>query len=139
MDEAHRAANREAVRQYKARYPERIKKWREDHPDKVKEYQQRYRDSHPDRIRAARLKRRFGITPDDYARLLAEQGGHCAVCDRITNDDGTALAVDHDHATGEIRGLLCKAHNVVLGLVDDDPTQLERLIAYLNSRTDHAV
>lgn len=48
----------------------------------------------------------FNITPDDYARILREQGGGCGICQREPKP-GKSLAVDHDHQSGFVRGLLC--------------------------------
>lgn len=85
--------------------------------------------------RSESLRREYGLTLDDYDRILESQGGHCAVCDRRSNDDGTRLHVDHDHATGKVRGILCGQHNRAFGLVADDPTTLLRMLEYiLNAR-----
>jgi hypothetical protein len=62
--------------------------------------------------------RMYGIAPEEYARLLAEQGGVCAGC-RGHCKTGRALAVDHNHLTGRVRALLCNRCNHVLGLVGD--------------------
>jgi len=53
------------------------------------------------------LLKRFGITDDEYVDLLRKQEGRCAVCKRTAETFARRLAVDHDHKTGEIRGLLC--------------------------------
>lgn len=59
--------------------------------------------------------RTYGLTDGEYARLLAYQGGKCAIpsC-RARGTGKRRLAVDHDHDTGEVRGLLCKTHNYEL-------------------------
>jgi hypothetical protein len=75
--------------------------------------------------------RRYGITLEEFDAMLAAQGGHCAVCERTCNDDGSRLCVDHDHKTGEIRGILCRRHNAILGLADDDVQAFTRLAEYL--------
>lgn len=76
------------------------------------------------------LRYRYGIDRADYDRMLAEQGGGCATCG--TTDPGSrAFHVDHDHATGRVRGLLCSGCNVVLGHVKDDPVLLRELADYL--------
>ncbi|MFD1044363.1 endonuclease VII domain-containing protein [Kibdelosporangium lantanae] len=73
----------------------------------------------------------YGITAGQYDELYALQGGVCAICRRATGR-GKRLAVDHDHATGEVRGLLCKPCNRdVLGHLRDDVTALQRAITYL--------
>ena len=58
------------------------------------------------------LRRTYGITIDEYDRLLASQSGGCAICGGQSG--GKNLAVDHDHKTGAVRGLLCKRHNTAI-------------------------
>lgn len=79
--------------------------------------------------RRNRLKK-YGLTPDQYDAMHERQGGRCAVCSG-ENYDGRALAVDHDHTTGEVRDLLCVKCNASLGQVNDSISRLEGLIAYL--------
>lgn len=55
------------------------------------------------------LRSNYGLTVDEYDQLLEAQGGGCAICGGQSG--GKHLAVDHDHSTGEVRGLLCKRHN----------------------------
>lgn len=69
--------------------------------------------------------------------MLASQGGGCAICGRAPRED-IALHVDHDHATGAIRGLTCFRCNNALGDFADDPSLLEHAAAYL-SRHDPVV
>lgn len=74
--------------------------------------QARWRERNPDRLRAFALKR-YGITQDDYDRMFHDQGGVCAICQRPEKridprwNVNRRLAVDHDHVTGAVRGLLC--------------------------------
>ena len=74
----------------------------------------------------ARIKRRYGLSVDDYAKLWLEQDGACAIC--LVDAD---LFIDHCHDTGEVRGLLCHYCNAALGLMRDDPARLLRAIDYL--------
>lgn len=78
------------------------------------------------------LKKLYGISLDEYERLLEKQNGVCAVCGKPPN--GRRLHVDHDHRTGAVRGLLCSGCNVALGAVDDSPSILQRLINYLTGK-----
>jgi hypothetical protein len=82
------------------------------------------------RIRAKDLKSRHGITIEQYDRLFAEQGGRCAICRR---EQANWLSMDHDHASGEKRGLLCKPCNLGLGNFRDDPEVLIAAARYLQS------
>lgn len=83
------------------------------------------------------LKNTYGITHEDYQRLLDEQGGVCAVCgEDEPNEHGRTgtkfrLAVDHCHDTGRVRGLLCQKCNRAIGLLRDDSGLLRKAIDYL--------
>ena len=84
--------------------------------------------------RERRMKITFGVEWDDYERMLACQEGRCAICRRLPRK--FALAIDHDHSTGEIRGLLCyRCNHKLLGSADDDPAILRRAADYLESFT----
>lgn len=81
--------------------------------------------------------KKFGITSVDYENLLKKQNGGCAICgnpevakDKHKNTP-RELAVDHDHKTGKIRGLLCTNHNAVLGHAKDNIEILKNCIKYL--------
>lgn len=81
---------------------------------------------------------RYGITPAEFALLLAQQGGVCAICGRretaTRNGRVRKLCVDHDHATKKVRGLLCQSCNRGLGFFKDDATLLARAANYLVKR-----
>jgi hypothetical protein len=73
------------------------------------------------------------FTQAEYDIMLAEQDGKCAGCNGECST-GRALCLDHDHATGRVRGLLCFNCNSLLGKVKDDPLHLMRLASYLVAR-----
>lgn len=81
------------------------------------------------------LKKMFAITLHDYRAKLAAQGGVCAVCREperdMRNGELKALAVDHDHHTGQIRDLLCGGCNRAIGNARENPETLRRAAAYL--------
>lgn len=74
--------------------------------------------------------RRHGLTEETFAALLEAQGGGCAICGSTEPGNGS-FRIDHDHDTGQVRGLLCHKCNVALGLMGDDPERLARAAAYL--------
>lgn len=78
------------------------------------------------------------MTLDEYEEIKAYQGGRCAICQRATGAY-KALAVDHDHATGYDRGLLCSTCNKTLGHARDDVAFFERAIQYLKNPPAFAV
>jgi hypothetical protein len=75
-------------------------------------------------------QRKYGLSEAEYNRLLAEQGGLCAVCQQPPTEK-KPLQVDHDHETGKVRGLLCWPCNLVLGIWNDDPKRFVRAADYL--------
>jgi Recombination endonuclease VII len=81
----------------------------------------------------SRIPRQYGISLEEYTRLIAEQSGVCKVCKGIP--DGMKsygrLHLDHDHATGKVRGLLCGHCNRALGGARDNPAILRALAVYL--------
>ena len=78
--------------------------------------------------------REYGMLPADYDRWLEAQNYECAICGTHTEDLPKALAVDHNHRTGNVRGLLCGSCNAGLGMFKDDPERLEEAIRYLRER-----
>lgn len=74
--------------------------------------------------------RKYGLTPDSYSALLKKQKGVCAIC-KNTCSTGYRLAVDHCHASGRVRGLLCRTCNIVLGKFQDDVSRFARAAQYL--------
>lgn len=92
------------------------------------------RDSDPDRsdhVRDMNLRRKFGITLDQYLDMVVGQGGKCKICGTFYGDIGKALAVDHDHETGEIRGLVCQRCNTLIGFIDKNFDLLQNVYEYL--------
>lgn len=113
--------------------------------EKVRESERRYRETNAERIRAQGresyhrnrgrqkayiLKVRYGLTLEDFATLLAAQGGRCAIC-QIPLDGDRRPDVDHDHMTKRVRGILCHNCNVGLGGFHDSPTALRAAANYL--------
>jgi len=81
------------------------------------------------------FRNKYGITVADYDRLLTEQDGGCAICGAAVSftkaGKSKRLAVDHDHATGAVRGLLCVNCNRGVGYFADNPDRLTKAAAYL--------
>lgn len=77
------------------------------------------------------LKDSTHITAEDYLKLLKDQNGKCAICKFKPENGDNRLAVDHDHGTKKVRGLLCSKCNTALGLFKDDVEILDEAISYL--------
>ncbi len=94
------------------------------------------REENPAGSTAYRRKLAYGLEPDEFEALLARQGGVCAVCHRPPpkSKHSWNLSVDHDHKTGEIRGLLCFNCNAGIGQFKDEPERLRAAARYLEAR-----
>ena len=75
---------------------------------------------------------RYGITKQDYEEMLARQGNACAICSDPLNGYRN-LHIDHDHVTGQVRGVLCRSCNLALGKFRDDPDLLIKAADYLRT------
>lgn len=120
--------NQKAWRQrYYHKNKKRIKinnrKWGLLNQNKVKKYRRKYH-----------LKHKFGITQEQYIQLLNSQNCKCFICGRL---QVKIMHIDHNHKTGEIRGLLCFKCNTALGCVDDKISILKQMINYLEKSNDH--
>ena len=73
---------------------------------------------------------RYGVGPEKYDQMVIAQQGLCAICGSAC-PTGRSLAIDHDHKTGEVRGLLCMDCNTAIGKFGDDPNKLLAAAAYL--------
>lgn len=105
-------------------------------PEELERRQKQSREYH----RTTYLKRIHNISAEQFEALLASQGGGCAICGVLQADSrGRRLYVDHDHgccsgrtSCGKcVRGLLCNACNVAIGILGDDPERLESAIRYV--------
>lgn len=78
--------------------------------------------------REVKFKKRYGISSEEFESRFDSQSRKCAVCFK---SEFEGAAVDHDHETGKIRGILCRPCNSAIGMLGDDIEGLERALAYL--------
>ena len=97
-----------------------------------------WRQANPEQSRAsitnATLRLKYGITLSDYEFMLASQEGGCKVCGLAPTKH--RLHVDHCHATGKVRGLLCQPCNVSIGKMRESPELLRALATYIEENRD---
>jgi hypothetical protein len=74
--------------------------------------------------------RSYGISVEEYKDMLDSQNGGCYICGKEP-EGRRALDIDHDHKTGQVRGLLCSNHNRALGLLNDDIKLMLKAVEYL--------
>jgi ferric-dicitrate binding protein FerR (iron transport regulator) len=128
--------------EHKAAAKAYMKQWVEEHREHVRAYHKTYRENHAldeMRYRAEHkrdhqnhhLKAKYGITVDDYDRMLAAQGGGCAICGGPPRARYHRFHVDHNHETGIVRGLLCDNCNHIVGRMQDNPEILQAAANYL--------
>src|SRR5271166_3831988 len=130
---------REAKLACDARYREKnraaIAARRDSQGDKIRAQQRDRYHKNPEHFRDQELWRKYKIRSIDYERMLAEQGGKCAVCETCDFvGPGRRLHVDHNHATGKVRGLVCVRCNVLIGMAQE---QHERFLAALQYLKKH--
>lgn len=99
------------------------------------DYEERNKDAVKIKQRRGHLLRRYGITLEQYESLYEKQQGRCAICKRLEADFSRRLAVDHNHKTGEIRGLLCNHCNHWLVGKQTDSTLLREIANYIEQGT----
>lgn len=106
------------------------------HREKRAAQKQRYREVQGDRIaahhRAYKLERQYGLASEQVEAMFASQNGKCAICSAaLVRRRKGGMAIDHCHATGVVRGLLCHRCNTGLGLFRDNPDALRRAAEYV--------
>jgi hypothetical protein len=107
------------------------KDWYDRNREALNAARKAYYVQNKDVFRDRRLRHLYGITLEQYNQILEQQGGVCAVCKGPHVGRGSFYHVDHDHQTGEVRGLLCHHCNTAIGSMKDDPNLLEKAAAYL--------
>jgi Recombination endonuclease VII len=113
----------------------RSRNWNRSHRKKCNEMWSRWYRNHPQSAKHTTISKRYGLGVREYEALLKAQGGKCAICrqpERATYHGRVRrLAIDHDHHTDRIRGLLCSNCNAALGHFRDNPSSLRAAIKYL--------
>ena len=108
--------------------------------EKGRQYQKKYKQSEKYKVieRRANLKKNYNITLEQYDQMFAVQDGICAICGKpetVKNQYGVKrLSIDHNHETGEFRGLLCSSCNFLIGNAKESLLILKSAINYLKNR-----
>jgi hypothetical protein len=120
------------LRRYYRQNKSRAAEWKRTHAATVRKHKQGYYLRNAERIKAEQRRktiRKYGLSVEAFDALNRAQGGLCAICRKPP--DAPRLVIDHDHATGAVRGLLCRFCNSGLGFMRDDVATLYAAIAYL--------
>jgi hypothetical protein len=123
-----RASRKQWYEKNREREIQRVLAWQREHPEMLRERMDAFRVAGKKKIsdRRSHLKRKYGLTLEDFDAMLESQGGGCAICGRPDADN-----VDHDHETGRVRGILCWNCNVAIGQFEDDADRVVMAAAYL--------
>lgn len=122
------ASNREWYYKNKKRRNSKSREWWAANPEKTKGYEKMKKI---DVRLAANLKYNFNLSLEAFRKLEILQNKVCAICKGPPTPARTRLSVDHDHASGQIRGLLCDNCNLALGRMKDSPALLREAALYL--------
>lgn len=99
------------------------------HNEQAKAYQKQRPEKRAEWARKHALKKFYNLTPEQWEGMYLAQSGRCLICDEEIPRG--SFHVDHDHASGAVRGLLCSSCNSGLGMFKDDIYRLQRAINYL--------
>lgn len=149
--EEQRAAQRAYMKMWRAKNVEKrsayLKEWKAKNAEHVQAYNiEHLRDyQHKPQAQKARrernLRENYGMTPDEFNALWASQAGKCAICATPLMPKGrqpNSVCIDHNHQTGEVRGLLCRSCNDGIGRLKDSPDVLESAAKYLRNRGNYS-
>lgn len=139
QQKAYREENREKIAAYKKDYcaenQEKIAAYRKNYyaenREEIVANKKIYFAKNREKILAKFKVYRYGVTPEAFERMFAEQGGVCAICGGLGGKKG--LCVDHDHETGKVRGLLCGFCNNGIGHFKDSSAIAQVAANYLKT------
>ena len=98
----------------------------------MREHKSRQEITPAERTRRYKLKSKFGITVEQYELMAEKQNHRCAICRCEKPSNRKHWDIDHNHVTGQVRGLLCNPCNQGLGMFKDDTDKMKSAINYLN-------
>ena len=127
-----RAYARKAYREnpvFNKRAKESAKQWREKNREKYRKWQADHRQENREKYKEKNLLRLYGIDRNGLDKMWNQQSGRCACCN--TELTKQAWAIDHDHNTGQVRGLLCNSCNLGLGMFSDSVIVFLKAARYL--------
>lgn len=142
----YRASNIEKVREAKRRYWQNNKEkcvaanleYRSKNQDRLRELNRLWWAANKDRLIAGK----YGLTVEEYQQMIEATEGKCPICNVELVFEGSnrkceaRACVDHDHATGEVRGIVCSRCNLLIGKAKDDAALLMRAAKYLGFDKD---
>ena len=121
---------KEYMKQWHLDNPDYDKQYRLDNKDKINKRGRQWRKDNPKYVKGFDLRKNYGLSYNEWVGLWYSQDGRCAICDKFFPNT-FEMCVDHNHDTGEIRGLLCRKCNSALGFFLDNPESLVNATEYI--------
>lgn len=132
-DAARKEQRRQANRRYRERNLELLKQKSTEYRAKNREIcierTKTWQAENPERVKDTVYRRKYGISLGEYKAMVDQRGGKCDICATVAE-----LVIDHCHANGHVRGLLCDRCNVALGCIKDSPVIALSAAQYLTER-----
>lgn len=122
---------REYYLQNKERFRERNRLYYAQNKEKLAENRKRNKTKKKQYMTDWMLKTKYGITESEYNDMFQAQDGCCAICKRAATYYKRKMAVDHNHLTGKVRGLLCVKCNRGIGCFEESPSMFDSAKSYL--------
>lgn len=142
---SHKAENNAYSKKWAKEHRERVniyqRKWAKQNKEKVKLAHKKWADKNPDYLHYWAARYHFGLTRVEYDRMYQIQEGACAICRKHQTEFKKRLAIDHNHKTGRVRGLLCDACNHLIANAKENTCILQATIQYLlkHQKEEHHV
>lgn len=125
--EERRERARAACRKYQSTHREKLATKRKRHVEKLKQH-----GLYADYRRRQRLAYKYGLSVNEWEGMFNSQDGKCACCGGDSHKGKYGWVVDHNHLTGEVRGIVCNPCNVMIGMAKDSVEILAKGIKYLS-------
>jgi len=128
--EERRAYSRQWQRDNSERLREYKKQWSKNNPKKVEKYRKEWYKDNSIYYKKWHIKNKYNLSYENWQMMWDNQDSKCAICKEPFTNPSSAF-VDHNHKTGNIRGLLCFKCNFAIGFLRDDPKLTAEVIEYL--------
>ena len=126
----------EAGKEYREKNKDKIaevkKEYYEKNKDKIAEVGKEYREKNKDKIKEYRILKTYNLTMEEYEEIYNRQNGCCPLCGKELNS--VRVAIDHDHVTGKVRGIMCSVCNSQLGVYEKLNGVAKKIGAYLGNK-----
>jgi hypothetical protein len=115
---------------HKEKINNRQKEYYQANAEKLRRYTREYHQKKSKQCENTRLLYTYGISLDEKLRMIDSQNHQCACCNEELYPTHGNICVDHDHSTGVVRKILCRSCNMALGIMNENPDKITKLLQY---------